>query len=129
MGDKTADDTPDAGERRLRARIRGAVRVNVQDGRENVLVQSMDLSSSGMRFGTDREMPLFREMSLAFKLPSADNREDSLFHCHAVVVSCNKRSHGDGFHVALTFLEVSPEDRTLLNHFLELARTQNFRLT
>ena len=118
-------DTSEFPERRLRARIRGTFKVNVVDGVEEVLVQSIDLGASGMCFGTNRQMSLFREISLSFKLPGQSNEPEATFHCHAVVVSCDRRAHNDGYFVALSFLEVSDDDREIFNRFLGLAREQS----
>jgi c-di-GMP-binding flagellar brake protein YcgR len=112
--------TQDFHEKRLSARIKGNFHMTIQEDREEITVNAIDLSSSGLRFKSLKNIPLFREISINLQLPFQSSKKEE-FRCNAIVVR-NERSHyQEGYNIALTFVDVEDDDRKILHAFLEQA--------
>lgn len=107
-------------ERRVSARIKGTFNITITESHEKVAVHAIDLSASGLRFKSPKNIPLFREIALELSLPGKNPRsKEAHFRCHAIVVRSEKSQFDEGYSVALTFVDVSKKDKNSLMKFLE----------
>ena len=107
-------------EKRLSARIKGNFKMTVTDNNEEITVNAIDLSSSGLRFKSSNNIPLFREISINLQLPLRSSKTEE-FRCNAIVVRSERSHYQEGYNIALTFVDVEDEDRKTLQTFLEKA--------
>jgi len=105
-------------EKRLSARIKGNFKMTVTDNNEEITVNAIDLSSSGLRFKSSNNIPLFREISLSLQLPMKSGDKGN-FRCSAIVVRSEKSHYQEGYNIALTFVDVEDTDKKALIRFLE----------
>ena len=112
--------TDDFKERRLSARIKGEFNITITESKETIVVNTIDLSSSGLRFKSQKNLPLFREISLTLALPGkTEKHKETGFNCHAIVVRSEKSHVEDAFNIALTFIDVEEKDLKVLMKFLD----------
>lgn len=108
----------DEDDRRLCGRIKGNFAIQIKEDKDTVEVHAIDLSLSGLRFRSKKNIPLFREITLKLKLPISNELEKP-FQCNAIVVRSEKSHHGDAYSIALTFVDIEDEDRDVLAAFLD----------
>ena len=114
--------TEELQERRLSARIKGSFKITITHKNDTIVVNTIDLSSSGLRFKSTKNIPLFREISLSLTLPvKKTKKRDNVFKCNAIVVRSEKSHFGDGYNVALAFVDI---DKEYLISFLEKVTKQ-----
>ena len=112
--------TEDFKEKRLSARIKGEFNIKITESHESIVVNTIDLSSSGLRFKSQKNIPLFREIGLTLALPGkTEKHKESGFNCHAIVVRSEKSHVEEAFNIALTFIDVEEKDLKVLMKFLE----------
>lgn len=112
--------TEDFKEKRLSARIKGEFNITITESHESIVVNTIDLSSSGLRFKSRNNIPLFREISLTLALPGkTEKHKESIFNCHAIVVRSEKSHVEEAYNIALTFIDVEEKDLKVLMKFLE----------
>lgn len=114
------DMIEDFKEKRLSARIKGEFNIKITESHESIVVNTIDLSSSGLRFKSQKNIPLFREIGLTLALPGkTEKHKESVFNCHAIVVRSEKSHVEEAFNIALTFIDVEEKDLKVLMKFLE----------
>ncbi len=107
-------------EKRLSTRIKGGFQIMVANHEQDpIKVSTIDLSLSGMQFKTVMNIPLFREISFSMNLPKIDGCESNLFSSNAIVVRSERCHFTTGFNIALTFVDLSSNDKDVLSSFLE----------
>lgn len=113
-------------EKRLSARIKGEFNITITESNERIVVNTIDLSSSGLRFKSQNNLPLFREIALTLALPGkTEKHKESIFNCHAIVVRSEKSHVEDAYNIALTFIDVEEKDLKILMKFLENSYQKN----
>lgn len=118
--------TEDFKERRLSARIKGEFNITITESHESIVVNTIDLSSSGLRFKSTKNIPLFREIGLTLALPGkTEKHKESIFNCHAIVVRSEKSHVDENYNIALTFIDVEEADLKILMRFLEESLRKN----
>ena len=118
--------TDDFKERRLSARIKGEFNITITESHEMIVVNTIDLSSSGLRFKSQNNIPLFREIGLTLSLPGkTEKHKEAVFNCHAIVVRSEKSHLENAFNIALTFIDVEERDLKVLMRFLEDSYQKN----
>ena len=77
--------------------------------RPAALDQVFQLGPKGMTFVTDTRLPQWTEVGVEMRLPNTGARKDQPVEidCRGVVVQCVRRERGQGFEVALLFLDLS----------------------
>ena len=107
-------------EKRLSARIKGEFNIKITESDETIVVNTIDLSSSGLRFKSQKNLPLFREIALTLALPGkTEKQKESIFNCHAIVVRSEKSHVEEAYNIALTFVDVEDKDLDVLMKFFE----------
>ena len=108
-------------EKRTLTRLKGHFKIHIQEGADQQMVKTIDVSSSGLRFKSPKAFPLFREVSLSLSLPVEKGRKEQLLECSAIVVRSEKSTMGGGYNVALSFVGMDEKVKKNLEHFIEQA--------
>jgi hypothetical protein len=80
-----------------------------------VLDQAFHLSHRGITFSSDTFWPEWTEVGVEMRLPNKGARKDQQILCRGVVVECSRRQQGDGFEVALLFLDLPKRAQTRID--------------
>jgi hypothetical protein len=90
--------------------VSGVFDAELRSGRTRkaaVLDNVFHLSHKGITFVTDTFMPEWTEVGVEMRMPSKGARRDHQINCRGVVVQCARREQGQGFEVALIFLDLT----------------------
>ncbi|MBN2143627.1 MAG: PilZ domain-containing protein [Candidatus Aureabacteria bacterium] len=111
------EETETFNEKRLFARIQGNFKISLSQGGGQIEVPAIDLSLSGLRFRSPRNIPLFREVALSLDLKEPDKVTE--LTCNGIIVRSEKGDLEDYYNIALTFIDLSDQDKNHLALFLE----------
>ena len=109
---------PRARERRVGRRVEGAFRLDLDQAQFGTLLQTRNLSPSGVSFHITKPVEYMTRVQLVLWLPDEQNPGGSAeFDCAGVVVRCNPVSDSDAgglpdYEVAIFFTDL-PEETTL----------------
>jgi hypothetical protein len=104
-------------ERRKAARIYKKFKIEVGKSENIQNLGSIDLSPRGVRFRTDKKVPLFRQLDFKIDL-SIHGRKDDEMSCRATVIRCEKGQRAKGYHVTLFFHDLKKKDMKKLENFI-----------
>jgi len=80
-----------------------------------VLDKAFRLNHKGITFISDTFWPEWTEVGVEMRLPNKGVRRDQQIVCRGVVVQCSRRQRGNGFEVALLFLDLSKRAQSQIN--------------
>ena len=80
-----------------------------------VLDEAFHLNHKGITFVSDTFWPEWTEVGVEMRLPNKGARRDQQILCRGVVVQCSRREQGNGFEVALLFLDLPKRAQNQLN--------------
>ncbi len=103
-------------ERRKNARIYKDLKLEFSDA-EIKNLGSIDLSSLGLRFRAEKEIPIFKKLSL--KLDLSKNNKEEMLECQAVVIRCEKSVKAKGYQVTLFFHNLSKSDKKRIQNYID----------
>ena len=108
-------------ERRKAARITKKLKMEVGKHEKLQNLGSIDLSPMGVRFRTNKKVPLFKQLDFKIDL-STDEKKNNELICQATVIRCEKSLKAKGYHVTLFFHDLSRKDVNRIEKYIQRIR-------
>ncbi|MBN1521595.1 MAG: PilZ domain-containing protein [Candidatus Aureabacteria bacterium] len=104
-------------ERRKTARIYKKLKIEVGKREKLQNLGSIDLTPMGVRFRTNKKVPLFKQLDFKIDL-SLDGKNKEELICQATVIRCEKSQKAKGYHVTLFFHDLKKKDVKRLEDYI-----------
>ena len=108
-------------ERRKAARIYKKIKIEVAKNAKIQNLGSVDLSSMGVRFRTDKKVPLFKQLDCTVDLSVNNKKKDLSFR--ATVIRCEKSDKAKGYNVTLFFHGLSKKEIRSIEKYIDGIRS------
>jgi len=108
-------------ERRKTARISKKLKIEVGKQQKLQNLGSIDLSPMGVRFRTNKKVPLFKQLDFKIDL-STEKKKNNELSCQATVIRCEKSRQAKGYHVTLFFHDLSKKDINRIEKYISHLR-------
>ena len=108
-------------DRRKAARIYKNLKIEVGKNEKLQNLGSIDLSPMGVRFRTNKKVPLFKQLDFKIDLSSDNEKSDDL-SCQATVIRCEKSRQAKGYHVTLFFHNLNKKDAGKIERYIKKIR-------
>ena len=108
-------------DRRKTARIYKKLKIEVGKHEKLQNLGSIDLSPMGVRFRTNKKVPLFKQLDFKIDL-STDSKKKNDLSCQATVIRCEKSRQAKGYHVTLFFNNLTQKDAKRIEKYIQKIR-------
>ncbi|MCK5706151.1 MAG: PilZ domain-containing protein [Candidatus Aureabacteria bacterium] len=108
-------------EKRKTARIYKKIKIEVKKDAKIRNLGSIDLSSMGIRFRTNKKVPLFDQLDFSMDL-STDEKKKNELSFRATVIRCEKCKNAKGYQVTLFFHDLKKSEIKKIEQYIEKLR-------